>query len=269
MSRLVRIFDPDKHSEPMRLACFMSGSGTNIVKIIENERAERDRSYHVVLIFTDNEDQSRCNAQKIAESHKIAVVMHDMGKFYANHGQLSKRDLLLRRKYDTEVAELISPYDVDVIALGGYMSILTKPMLDRYPGRIVNVHPGDLSVKAEGRRRFVGLHAVRDAIMAGEKEIFSTTHVVREEVDNGEILMRSQPVRVVLPRGLTPKELGKTENRTILDNLVAEHQERLKAHGDWVIFPKTLQLIGEGLFALDGEGNSYLDEVIQPNGVRL
>ncbi len=81
--------------------------------------------------------------------------------------------------------------------------------------------------------------------------------------------MRSQPVQVALPSELTPEDLGKTENKTILDNLVSEHQERLKAHGDWVIFPKTLQLIGEGLFSLDGEGNVYLDRVIQPNGVRL
>ncbi len=269
MSRPARIFDPDSRSEAMRLACFMSGSGTNVLKIIENQSIKQDEKYRVVLIFADNEDPSKCNAKKIAESRGIPLVMHDIGKFYADHGQTSSKDLALRAQFDSESVELIDPHDVDVIALGGYMNILTQPMLDRYPGKIINVHPGDLSIKVEKKRKFVGLHAVRDAIMAGERQIFSTTHVVREEVDNGEILMRSQPVKVTLPTGLASQDLARVENKPILDRLVEEHQARLKEYGDWIIFPKTLELIGEGRFALDGEENVSLDNAILPNGLRL
>ena len=81
------------------------------------------------------------------------------------------------------------------------MSITTRPLLDRYDGKIINVHPADLTVTLNGERRYIGVHTCRDAILAGEKEIRSTTHVVREKVDNGEILVVSKPVPIILPKG--------------------------------------------------------------------
>ncbi len=268
MSQLVKIFDPDSSSGPMRLACFMSGSGTNVTKIIENHR-KKAQEYKVVLIFTDNDDPSTCNAKNIAQSYGIPLKIHDMKKFYFSHGEDSKRDLTLRSRFDQMTAELIEPYNLDLISLGGYMSILTRPILDRFPGKIINVHPSDLSIQAAGKRKFIGLHVVRDAIMSGESHLFSTTHIVREEVDNGEILMRSQPVKIILPEGLTLRDFRKIENRAILDQLVIDHQAKLKEYGDWIILPKTIELISEGHFFLDGKGSVYFDNQMLPNGLRL
>jgi folate-dependent phosphoribosylglycinamide formyltransferase PurN len=146
---------------------------------------------------------------------------------------------------------------------------VTEPLLDRYSGRIINVHPADLSVTEGQRRKYVGLHSVRDAILAGETELSSSTHVVRERVDYGEILMISEPIDVLLPTGFTVQDLRKSENFSKLDRVVRRNQNGLKKHGDWVIFPKTLEYIAEGRFALDGAGSVYLDGRLVPNGLRL
>lgn len=270
--RVELIFDPTLN-RPMRVACFMSGSGTNTRKIIERS-LEGDVFYEVTLIFTDVRDDridksggKRCRALDIAEEYGIPYECIDILDFYRSRGHKTKRDLSLRPLYDGMIVRRIEPYGIDVIALAGYMSIITRPLLDRYPGRIVNVHPADLSKMEGDRRKYVGLHAVRDAILAGERYLYSTTHVVREKVDYGEILVRSKPVPVILPKDLAIDDLKR--DRKLLERVVKENQNRLKERGDWVIYPFTLQLIAEGRIALDGKGGVYIDGVFMSNGLRL
>ncbi len=250
----------------------MSGSGTNVVKIIENQQRKGGScSYNVVLIFSDVFDQSneKCKAQLISSKYGVQYLYNDITEFYRRHGHQTKRDLSLRPEYDQATTNLIREYDLDLIALCGYMSILTTPLLEKYNGRVVNVHPADLSVKEAGKRKYTGINAVRDAILAGERVVHSTTHVVRAEVDYGEILMRSAPIEVILPEGLNIVDLRKSENSELMRRVADEHQAKLKEKGDWVIYPKTLEMIGEGRYALDGQGSVYVDGVHTPNGLRL
>ncbi len=256
----------------MRVACFMSGSGTNARKIIWRSQ-QPDARYHVELIFTDVKDATLdregrkvCKALDIAKEYGIAYECVDIMDFYASRGHSSKKDLSLRPEFDRLVVSAIERYGIDLIALAGYMSITTKPLLDRYDGRIINVHPADLTVTLNNERRYVGVHTVRDAILVGEREIRSTTHVVREKVDNGEILVVSKPVLVILPVGVTLDRLG--EDKELLRAVVEEHQDRLKREGDWVIYPLTIQMIAEGRFALDN-GAVYLDGKPAPGGLRF
>jgi folate-dependent phosphoribosylglycinamide formyltransferase PurN len=251
----------------------MSGSGTNVRRIIEASLKEGS-PYRVALIFTDvrddrfdEEGRRICRAREISEEFGIPYKCIDILDFYRSRGYGSKRVLAIRPEYDMAVLERVEPYDVDLIALGGYMSILTRPILERYDGRIVNVHPADLSITEDGRRKYTGLNAVRDAILSGERWLYSTTHIVRERVDYGEILVRSKPVEVRLPEGVSPE--GLRRDKELLRRVVRENQERLKERGDWVIYPLTLQLIAEGRFALDGRGGVYLDGVLLPHGLRL
>jgi folate-dependent phosphoribosylglycinamide formyltransferase PurN len=256
----------------MRVACFMSGSGTNTRRIIERS-LEKDASYGVVLIFTDvrddrlDEDGKKiCRALDIAKEYGIAYECVDILDFYLERGHESKKDLSLRPEFDRLVVERIEPYRVDLIILGGYMSIQTAPLLERYEGRIVNVHPADLSIMKDGERRYVGMHTVRDAILEGEKTLRSSSHVVREKVDHGEILVISRPVAVQLPPGVTIDRLR--EDKELRRTIVEEHQNRLKREGDWVVYPLTVQMIGEGRLAL-GDGIVYLDDKPAPRGLRL
>jgi folate-dependent phosphoribosylglycinamide formyltransferase PurN len=252
------IYTP-REGERMRVACFMSGSGTNTRKIIEHS-LKPDSRYEVALIFTDVRDDrlkrsggKRCRAKDIADEHGIAYECVDIRDFYRSR-DVKRTDLSLRPEFDRIVVERIEPYKIDVIANAGYMSIMTEPILERYAGRIYNVHPADLSIIEGEERKYVGIHVVRDAILAGETEIRASTHVVREKVDHGEI-------------GATLDALE--QDKKLLAKVVDEHQDLLKERGDWVIYPLTLQMIAEGRFALDGEGNIYLDGELAPRGFRL
>jgi folate-dependent phosphoribosylglycinamide formyltransferase PurN len=163
-----------------------------------------------------------------------------------------------RRQYDSIAKRLIAAFDIDVIALGGYMSYLTL-------NRCVNVHPADLSiVSSEGRRIYVGDNAVRDAILAGEKTLRASTLWTDDGVDTGPLLMVSDPIAVKLPG--TPETL--LEDRERFQNIVDEHQGRLKEAGDWKIFPRTIEMIARGRFALDQHNRVYVDGIHVPDGYR-
>lgn len=266
------IFDPHHLKRPMRVACFLSGSGTNATKIIERQGEldrEGERPYEVVLLFSDTEDPDKCRIRDISEDYAVPHIIHDMVSFYKERGRSDRKDLALRPEYDQRVAAALEPFGIDLIVLAGYMSIVTQPLLTRYSGRIVNVHPADLSLQEGMKRKYTGLHAVRDAILAGEGLLHATTHVVRERVDQGEILMISEGVRVVLPQGVDVAQLKLLENSRLLEEVVSRNQTSLKEKGDWVIYPLTLQWIGQGRFALDDMGSVYLDGKLVEGGFRL
>jgi folate-dependent phosphoribosylglycinamide formyltransferase PurN len=258
--------------DPMRVACFVSGSGTNARRIIERS-LEADSRYEASLIFADVRDdrlrksgEKRCRAKDIADEYGISYECEDIRDFYKERG-VKRTDLSLRPEFDRLVVEKVAPHGIDLIALAGYMSITTQPLLDAYDGRMVNVHPADLSIMEGDERKYVGIHVVKDAILAGEKELRASTHVVREKVDHGEILVVSKPVPVRLPEGVDLGEL--VPDKKLFKAIVDEHQEQLKERGDWMIFPLTIQMISEGRFALDGEGGVYVDGALAPQGFRL
>jgi len=134
-----------------------------------------------------------------------------------------------------------------------------KPLLEAYPDRVVNVHPANLLVKENGKRKYTGVHAVAKAIRAGEKYLYSSTHLVREKIDYGEVLMISPSVRVKLPPDISLEDLIKKENQERFKEVVRLNQERLKERGDWVIFPCTLEMISQGRFGINGKGRVYAD----------
>lgn len=259
--RLQPIYEP-RDDEPMQVACFVSGSGTNARRIIERSLENKSR-YMVTLIFTDVRDdrirktgEKRCKAKDIADEYGLSYECEDIRDFYKERG-VKRTDLSLRPQFDRLVVEKVASHGIDLIALAGYMSITTKPLLDAFDGRMVNVHPADLSIMDGDDRKYVGIHVVRDAILAGEKVLRASTHVVREKVDHGEILVVSEPVPVSLPEDVILEEL--VQDKKLFRAFIDEHQEQLKELGDWVIFPLTIQMISEGRFALDGEGSVYVD----------
>jgi phosphoribosylglycinamide formyltransferase 1 len=261
------IFQP-RAERPMHVACFMSGSGTNLVKILEYQKAAKERLgqtiYEVKLIFTDNPDSK---ARIIGAEFGIPVITSDIMEFYRAHGLTDKRDLTLRPEFDAKTVSMISGYEIDCVALAGYMSVVTGPLLERFDGRIINVHPADLRVKDGMKRRYTGDRAVGKAIKLGETSLRSTVHIVRPEVDNGEILAVSAPMTVELPADVTPEVLSDPANKESLRRIADEHQERLKRRGDWVIYPRALELLSQGRFGFDENGLLYFDEKPIPGGV--
>jgi folate-dependent phosphoribosylglycinamide formyltransferase PurN len=260
---------PYSAERKMHVALFVSGSGTNGLRILERSK-KPDANYEVTLIFSDvRDDRTRksgakmCRAKDIAKEWGVAYECVDIRDFYAERG-LKRTDLSIRPEFDRLVVEKIEDYELDLIANAGYMSIMTPVLLNRYDGRVVNVHPADLTQMDGEKRKYVGIHVVEDAIMAGDKAIRSTTHIVREEVDHGEILVLSEPVKIKLKHSLSELE----EDKALRKEIVSGYQNQLKEGGDWVIYPLTIQMIAEGRFALGPEG-VYLDGEPAPKGYQL
>jgi len=255
----------------MRVACFASGSGTNAQRIIARS-LEPDSLYDVVLMFSDVRDSrtnksgdKMCRAKDIADEYGVGYECVDIRDFYKEKG-VPRRDLSVRPEFDERVLKKIAPYELGLICNAGYMTIMTPPILEEYSGKIINVHPADLTVMEGSERKYVGIHVVEDAILAGEKELRASTHIVREKVDHGEILVLSEPLPVKLPPGVTHRQLE--EDKTLRKQVVGEHQTRLKERGDWVIYQLTVQLIAEGRFSLGSDG-VYFDGEKAPHGVKL
>ena len=170
------LFDPRKAGRPMRVAAFMSGSGTNIVKLLELERSRKAQHgaspYEVAFIYSDRSD-GKCRGEAIACEAGIPYFSYDIRRFHelrdARRTMRTEEGRKLREEYDSVARVLVKTFGIDVIALGGYMSVTTL-------GRCVNVHPADLSITSEdGSRRFVGDDAVIDAIAAGQTELRAST----------------------------------------------------------------------------------------------
>ncbi|MGB9600931.1 MAG: phosphoribosylglycinamide formyltransferase [Myxococcota bacterium] len=257
LNRLIK-----KSDDILKVVAFISGSGTNLIKIIEHQEETlkiRGRYlYKVVGILTDN---PKSNAVRIGEMHNIPVEINDIEAFYRSKG-LPKKDLSIREEFDKISLDKIKKYNPDIIVLAGYMSILTNVIIKRYLA--INVHPADLSIRdRNGKRRYVGAHPIRDAILAKERFIRSSTHIVEEIVDNGRLLLISEPVEIILPDGFDPLDKEQLKSAEQIN------QNRLKEGGDWKILPLTLDYIALGLFEVDEDSTIYFKGSPIPEGLRL
>ena len=117
-----------------------------------------------------------------------------------------------REARDRELAEWLQLRGVELVVLAGYMHLLTPAFLDRFPDRIVNVHPSLLP-------EFPGAHAIDDALAAGVETTGVTVHYVDEGLDTGPVI-RQVPVSVE-PRDTLVERIHAVEHR-ILPEVVTE-----------------------------------------------
>jgi phosphoribosylglycinamide formyltransferase 1 len=104
------------------------------------------------------------------------------------------------------MATWLEEHGIELVVLAGYMHLLTKPFLDRFPDRIVNVHPSLLP-------QFPGGHAIEDALAAGVETTGVTIHLVDEGLDTGTVL-RQEAVPLD-PRETLEERLHAVEHRLL------------------------------------------------------
>jgi folate-dependent phosphoribosylglycinamide formyltransferase PurN len=236
----------------------MSGTGSNARRLLELP----DPQFDVRLLLTDN---PASNAPGIAREFGVECVVLDLRRCC---GEAGVRDPARRAAYDREVGAALAARGIRLAALAGWDWVVGPELCLALI--LVNVHPGDLRVRdGQGRRRYVGLGWVptAKAILAGERCVHSSTHLVTPELDGGPIARVSRPVPIDLPPGITPENIlppGVSLGDVIRDinyngggrfgeALIYLHsrrvQERLKSEGDWVEFPLTVQRLAGLLLA--------------------
>ena len=111
-----------------------------------------------------------------------------------------------REERDLVMATWLEEHGAEIVVLAGYMHLLTKPFLTRFPGRIVNVHPSLLPA-------FPGANPIEDALAAGVEMTGVTVHLVDEGVDTGPILV--QETVAVEPRETLEDRIHAVEHRLL------------------------------------------------------
>jgi phosphoribosylglycinamide formyltransferase 1 len=111
-----------------------------------------------------------------------------------------------REERDLTMATWLEEHGVELVVLAGYMHLLTRPFLARFPGQIVNVHPSLLP-------QFPGLHAIDEALAAGVETTGVTIHLIDEGIDTGPVLAQ-EPVPLE-PRGTLEERIHAVEHRLL------------------------------------------------------
>ena len=153
----------------MKLAVFISGTGTNMVAI-HNAIKAGALDATIELIVSSND--------------------HAKGIQYAQNEGL---DLLVftpadyddPEAVDARIVEALNERDIDYVAMAGYMRKVTPVLLDAYPNRVVNLHPALLPAHR-------GAHAIQDAFEAGDEVTGITIHFANEEYDKGPIIFQHE-----------------------------------------------------------------------------
>jgi phosphoribosylglycinamide formyltransferase-1 len=143
------------------IGVLVSGRGTNLQALL-------DAGLPVVAVAS-----SRADAPALARAGCLPTAVFDGSD---------------RRARDEAMAAWLAGQGVELVVLAGYMQLLTRAFLDRFPGAILNVHPSLLPA-------FPGAHAVEDALAYGVRWTGVTVHLVDEGVDTGPIVLQ-EPVAV-------------------------------------------------------------------------
>ncbi len=155
--------------EPMKLAVFISGTGTNMVAIHNAIKAgELDATIELIVSSNDH-----AKGIQYAQSEGLDLLV------------FTPADYDDPEAVDARIVEALNERDIDYVAMAGYMRKVTPVLLDAYPNRVVNLHPALLPAHR-------GAHAIQDAFEAGDEVTGITIHFANEEYDKGPIIFQHE-----------------------------------------------------------------------------
>jgi len=208
-------------SDTFRVVVLVSGSGTNLQRLIDTVHAPGE-AIEIVLVVG-----SRADALGLERARAAGIPTTVVG------GEAAPD----RAGRDAILATVVAEGRPDLIVLAGWMSILTGAFLDRFPNRVINLHPSMLPA-------FPGMHAIEDALAWGVRWTGVTVHYAEEEVDGGPpILQEPVPVHAGDTAERLRERIREVEHRILPDAV------RLFAAGRVLrdpTSPRQVQILEEG-----------------------
>lgn len=200
----------------------ISGRGSNLQALLDAKLPCR-----IVAVISNRAD---AQGLEVAAAHGIptAVVSH--------------RDHPDRGAFDMALAEVIDSYQADFVVLAGFMRILTTPFVERYRGKLVNIHPSLLPA-------YAGINTHERALQDGVKIHGCTVHFVTPTLDAGPIIIQAA---VAVLHNDTPESL----------NLRVLHEEHR-------IYPQALLWLCREQVWLDAEGRVASNRLEQPGAALI
>jgi phosphoribosylglycinamide formyltransferase-1 len=194
-----------------RVAILISGRGSNMVALVEAAR-EQDFPAEIVVVISNRSDAGGLERAKASGIPTLTIASKPFGKD--------------RAAFEAALQSALDQHEVELICLGGFMRLFTAEFVQRWFGRMLNIHPSLLP-------SFPGLEPQAQALRAGVKISGATVHFVIPETDAGPIVMQGA---VAVRDDDTPQTLA----ARILE---IEHQ----------IYPEALRLVASDKIRLEGD----------------
>jgi len=192
-----------------KVGILISGRGSNMAALIEAS-AERDYPAEIAFVVSDN---AQAQGLTLAASKGIPSGVIERSKFVS------------KIAHDEAIDAALQSFGVEIVALAGYMRLLTTPFVEKWRGRMINIHPALLPL-------FKGLDTHKRALEAGARVHGCTVHFVTPDMDDGPIIAQAA----------VPVVIGDDETILAARVLKAEHQ----------LYPLALRLVAEGKARMDG-----------------
>ena len=191
------------------IAVMVSGGGTNLQALIDAQKAGKIPHGQIRLVIASND---RAYALQRAEKENIpsAVIRH--------------KDYPGQEEFDQKIVDTLHEYQIDMVVLAGYLSILGPTMIRAYEDRIINIHPS--LIPSFCGKGFYGLKVHEEALKRGVKVTGATVHLVNEIPDGGRILKQKA---VEVKEGDTPETL----------------QRRVMEQAEWILLPEACEELAE------------------------
>ncbi len=152
----------------VRVAVLVSGTGSILDAMLGAD-------VPVVLVVADRP----CRALEIADAAGIDAELVDREAFGGFGGGFD------RAGFTSQVTEVLKAHDIDLVAMAGFGTVLSGPLFEAFPDRILNTHPALLPA-------FPGWHAVDEALAAGAEVTGCTVHLATVETDAGPVLAQEE-----------------------------------------------------------------------------
>jgi len=196
-------------SGPLPVVVLVSGRGSNL-RAIDARIAAGELPARILAVLSDREDAA---ALAWAAERGLAT------------GAVPQRQYADRAAFDAALGNVIAGYAPALVVLAGFMRILSSPLVERFAGRMLNIHPSLLP-------KYPGLHTHRRVLEAGDAEHGASVHFVTTELDGGPVVLQARVP--VLP--------GDDEAMLAQRVLVQEHR----------IYPLAIRWFAEGRLCVDG-----------------
>lgn len=209
-----------------RVVAFISGGGSNMLALAKAAEAP-DFPAEIVAVFSD-----KAEAGGLAKAEALGIATRTF----------LRKDYASKDAHEAAILEVLETLSPDLICLAGYMRLISGAFVNRYEGRILNIHPSLLPL-------FPGLHTHQRAIDAGMRVAGCTVHFVTEGMDEGPVVV--QAAVPVLP--------GDTSDTLAARVLTVEHRS----------YPLALRLVAEGKVRMEGGKAVSTGDLPQIDGAHL
>ncbi|MCU0306988.1 MAG: phosphoribosylglycinamide formyltransferase [Thermoleophilia bacterium] len=193
--------------EPFRVVVLVSGAGTNLQALIDRVHADPAVPAEIALVVCSKAGAPALDRAAAAGIPATVVALGDPPD---------------RAGRDRRLGDVVAAADPGLVVMAGWMSIVTGAFLDRFPDRVINLHPSLLPA-------FPGMHAIQDALDWGVRITGVTVHLAEEAVDGGPpVLQEAVPVRFDDTHDTLRERIRAVEHRLLSDAVVLFAEGRVR-----------------------------------------